>query len=315
MKNLFYSTFALISAIGITSCTTDGYQEYKRNFEASPINIITNLETGETTTSKGGTYGFELNITKFVGTITTDKLIINNNSWNFATEESSFLSVDTNDALFFNPKANVNGNSTLPIKNSIFLGTPYFYFSTNYAGDYTYRPPYGYVVAASYEIDDTYLVRTFQEDTFYLGTTITTYPSSDGGTVTAEIKADDNTNNPMVYRIHLDLEKKTAALIIYNGKFSAVPAEPTKEVIIADGLNVEFTKDGVRVYGENIVPEVGEAGATTPNPRYVFNEIDFTTTNEILTECRLTYKVAGIYTGDFTGKYVLESLPENDDKE
>lgn len=304
MKQI-YTVLASVACIAsLTSCLKDGKEEYTRSFPTKPINIITNLEDGSTTVSTGGTYQFDLNYTELTGTISTSNLIVNNNSWNFSTPSSRFLSYNYSNALFFNPGGYINNNTDLPILNSTFLGTPYFYVNTNYAGDYTYVPNYGYIIAASYMIGDKYLVRTFQEDTFFSGETVTSYPYQ-GETVTAKPEG-------ITYRIHLDLENNKAVFIIYNAKFSGVPAEPVKEVIIVEGLDVEYSKDGIVITGENLVPEIGEANATTPYPSYIFNSIRFETTDDLLTECKISYKVAGIYNGEFTGKYILETIPSPD---
>lgn len=301
MKRIYTFIASAACIAAMTSCLHDSKEEFTRSFPTKPINIITNLEDGTTTTSTGGIYQFDLNFTDLTGTISTSNLVINNNSWNFTTNPGPFMSMNYSNALFYNPRGDINNNASLDLNNSTFFGTPNFYVNTSYAGDYTYVPDYGYVIAASYQIGDKYLVKTFQEDTFFAGETTTTYPYQ-GQTVTANPEG-------ILYRIHLNLEKNKAALIMYDAKFSGVPQEPKKEVIIIDGLDVEFSKDGIVITGENIIPEIGESNATTPYPSYVFNSVRFETTDNLLTECKISYKVAGIYSGEFTGKYIRETLP------
>lgn len=91
---------------------------------------------------------------------------------------------------------------------------------------------------------------------------------------------------------------------MYNAKFSDSPNEPTKAAIYVKNLPVVFSSTGMTISGEDVIPEVLDGSTTTPNERYVFNTINFKTTDANLTQCEISYEVAGMYYGNFSGNYI-----------
>ena len=108
----------------------------------------------------------------------------------------------------------------------------------------------------------------------------------------------------MLYRVLIDLEKKTADIIIYNAKFAA--AAPPLKAILLKGLKVTWGKGSYSIEGENLIPSVPEGGTWQENPRYVFNKFAFNTNGKTMTDANMSYLVAGMYTGQFSGSYVLD---------
>lgn len=309
MKNsVLFGGLALL--LGLSACTKDGYQEVTRTLGAPAISIITSMNDGSVYVSEG-TYAFTLTITdsSSTGTVTSPELIANNSSLGFTTIDQSYKSTGY-DAFFENVKGTA-GNTGMELTNADMLALYLYdaeqnkygyYYNLSDAGDYTYTinlySPW--ITLAHYDIGSSYRVNTFQKNTFFRGTTTTTYPSQDGMS-TFETEG-------ITYRFILNkVENSTtykAVLVIYDAKFSGSPAEPTKAAIIVEGLDVEFTPTGINITGENIVPDVVEAGSTTPYPSFIFNNINFKTTNQYYTHGVLDYTVAGVFQGHFEGKYV-----------
>lgn len=295
MKKSLILGVALVGTL-LASCDKD-QSDSKMSFKIPTANLITSLDSGETYMNTS-TYAFDLNLTKGLAVIGCDNLVVNNNSLSFTTDEKTFL---TNGywIVVDNPTGTVTGNSTLQLKNSYFSANPYYNFNFTYVPGYVTQPTFERLVVSQYNLGDEYRVVTFNTDAFYMGETKTVYPSMDGsGTV------NNYTSTEMTYRVVMNIQKQTADLIIYNAKFSASEREPVKVAIIAKDLTVKLNNGAYTIEGSNIIPEVVEGGASTPYPNFIFNSINFTTTNSTLTECSISYEVAGMYKGSFTGSYL-----------
>lgn len=295
--------------LAFSACTQDGYTEVTQTIPGSAINIITNIEDGSVIVSQGA---YEFHITArdnaFTGYIASPALIANNTSLEFTSDSQSckYNGVE----FYFNDLIATAGSTGMEINNSQITGTGAFvdkdnkrygyYYDTTEIGDLTYKY-YNYMeTVARYFIGSKYRVNTFQQNTFFVGTTTTKY--------TMAGQEHRFSNDGITYRFILDKEKDsdvyTATMVMYNAKFSDSEREPLKVGIIAKGLNVDFTSDGITISGQDIIPDVYEAGSTTPYENFKFNNIVFKTTDEFYTEGYLKFLVAGIYEGEFMGKYV-----------
>ena len=307
-KKFLIGSLAVLSGLSITSCSKDGYSEVTRTLGASAVSIITSMSDG-TVTATPGTYAFYIKMTdsQNTGSVTSPELIANNTSLSFTTDQQVYKSTGY-DAFFDNATGPV-GSTGMELNNANFLALYLYdatynkygyYYNDSQIGDYTFvlNPYTPYIAVAKYDIGSAFRVNTFPINSFFEGNTVTTYPQSDTPFQTDKI----------TYRFILNKEKDsavfTADLIIYDAKFSGVPAEPTKEAILVPGLNVDFTPTGVKIYGENIEPKVYESGDYTPYPAFVFNDIEFHTTNNLYTEGEINYTVAGMFKGHFSGSYL-----------
>lgn len=291
--------------VGLTACDKNDYN-YNQSYTVKSINVVTNLETGATTAADGA-YFFQLYIDNDGqrGSVTTGGLMINNQNCDFITQEQQYAT-DLYNVYFQNVKS-----SNQQLSNSFILLTPYYYVPTQFGLISDYQPE-GEVVIAQYTIDNKYRVSTFQPNTFYTGTTVTSYPFQ-GQTQTYETQ-------DIKYLLSIDLKELTATVVMYDAKFSGVPQEPVKKRIDIPGLKVSFENGAVIAKGSNIVPLMLEGtqenGVMTPNDTYIINSIEFQTTTTYLTNCELKYTVAGIYSGDFSGSYSYDMfLPNLDFKE
>lgn len=277
--------------MALTSCD---HGEYKNSisYNLGAINIITSVDDGSVTVNTG-TYSFDIDLANQKGYVSSSDLVINNSVMSLNTYSQTYESTGA-DAYFSNIKGTVGSQE---LNNALFLDTPWYYYTTNSAGEYTYRiPGVPRIVVARYEIGDAYRVNTFQEDTFFMGKTTTTY--GEGAT---------NTTEEIIYRFIIDVEKSTATLLMYNAKFSGSPYEPAKPCVVLPGLDVTFASTGITIEGTDIVPEVIEGNEATPYPDYAFDYIEFNTTNPYYTDGEIKYSVGGKGIGEFTGSYITGS--------
>ena len=307
MKQIYSLLSVLALTAGITSCTKDGYSEYKNTYPASAISIITNETTGEVNVMQG-VYGFSVKITdteNLAYVISPSNMIADNTSLSFTTDEKAYKS-SGNDIYLENVSGTVN-NSTLQLHNANFLalnpileGTfkyGYYYDTTN-IGEYTYKldnmAPW--ITLARYYIGNNYRVNTFPETTFFKGTSTTYYPAHPEGFV----------NEDILYRFSISQDTETkefsATMILYNAKFAAeMPI--TLAAVVVEGLDVDFTADGVVISGENIIPTYYKEAGYDPLPMYIFKSVEFKTTNNDYTQGVLDYHVGENYVGHFEGSY------------
>ena len=311
-KSIFLVLGVLVTLPTLTSCNGDNDFYQTVPFYTSAINIITNLGDGTTTASEGN-YGFSLTITNTsqTGYIYASNIAIDKDApLSFTTDEQSYSTSTPYNAYFENVKS-----STVNLKNANFLLTPYFYQPALYKINANF-PDYKDIIVASYNIGETYLIRTFLPETFFVGETTTQYPYMG--------QQQSYNAKDIFYQLSLNLKENTATIYIYNAKFSDSP-EPRKEMIVVSGLTPSYSADGITVTGANIVPEVGEGGTTTPNEDFIFKAIKFQTTNPGLTECKIdftveahmnmkgnqiSYDYLGTFEGafEFTNNIPLESL-------
>lgn len=306
-KILFIGGISLL--LGLSSCLKEGKNEITQTLYTSSLNIITNEETGEVVVSPG-LYYYDLTVSSLTGTVSSTNLIFNNTNMDFTTPEVTYKTSGS-EIYFANPGGTVLTNMSLTLNNSQFVALNYlpkeyyetsygYYINNSFAGDYTYNinptfNPNTIKTVGRFFLGDNYRVNIYQADTFFRGKTTTTYPSQEG--------IDTFETTEITYRFILDMEKKTAVMVIYNAKFSNTN-EPWKNAIIVEGLEYVITKDGVSITGENLVPYLAEGNSTTPFERFVFNNIDFHTTDDLYTQCELDFKVAGVFTGHFEGSYL-----------
>lgn len=307
MKKVLFC-LAGASMLTMSSCMKDGTEEVTFSFPAFTVNIISSEEDGSALAT-AGSYLFDLNLTNQDGSVESSDLIFNNTNLKFKTDVQTYPSM-TNTIYFGNIKG-MASNSMLEVGNGSIMAIypvaidtqepiPGYYYTSNDAGEYTYtispNQNFNWEAVGMFYVGD-YRVNTFPANTFFRGTTTTEYPNREGGTETY------NTEK-ITYRFILDKELKTATMLMYNAKFSAVEQEPEKAVILVEGLSVEFTADGITMNGDGIIPKMLEAGQYTAVDRFVFNNLEFRTTNDYYTQAEINFTVAGTYKGHFEGTYL-----------
>lgn len=269
------------------------------------VNLITPLDGGETLAT-AGKYTFQLNTTKLMGSVSTSDLKIDNRDYRIETDTVKYENYTTSMGgtliRMRNLKGYVDNNKDMPVNVTGFdlNNLTYHTLIHNIAvPGYNYPEEYTFVVG-QYTAGDWY-VATIQKDASYFGKTTTTYAD-----ITEPGKTKTYENENMVYRVIIDITKKTADVILYNAKFAEeMPKALT--AIILKGLNVTWHKGSYEIEGENIVPEVVEGNSTTPNEGYMFNKFKFATMDVNLLQASITYEVRnGAFKGEFHGKCALE---------
>lgn len=311
-KFITISCFGLL--ISLTACDhKDGYSIETKQITAPVINIITDLDNGSVLV-KEGYYGFYLEmstLTGMTGSVTSSELVANNTILSFTTDVQEYKSSGF-DAFFENAKGSVVDNSSLQLNNATFEAiypydvniNPYngYYYTLEDVGDLTYRfdSQHPWEAIAKFDIGNSYKINTFQKETFFVGSTSTSYPYQGD---TQYYNTDD-----IIYRFTLDSEKDssdyTATLVMYNAKFSSVPAEPTKTIVVKN-LDVEFGPTGIKISSKNNIPYMYSKGeGLVEIDRFIFNSIEFTTTDDFYISGAISYEVAGMYKGYFEGDYI-----------
>ena len=306
-KNIFIGSLAAVMGLSLMSCNKEGYNEIQRTLGGPAISIITSLSDDNVIVTPG-TYAFYLKITdsSTSGTVASPDLIADNTSLKFTTNDQGYKSTGY-DAFFENATGTV-GNTTMELNNANFLASfiydeannkyGYYYDETK-IGDYTFNlNPYApYITVAKYNIGSSYRVNTFPIESFFKGTTRTTYPANPQGFQTSDI----------TYRFSIKKDKDsnvyTADLILYNARFAAEMPMALTAVLVED-LDVEFTSTGVRITTENKIPKWFTNGEFLPLDRYIFKSVEFNTTNEYYTTGSLRYHVGEDYDGYFEGSYL-----------
>ena len=100
----------------------------------------------------------------------------------------------------------------------------------------------------------------------------------------------------------MNLAEKTADIVIYDAQFAE--EMPMKLTMMLKGLNIEFTREGYVIKGENIVPLVGNDAIEYP--QFAFNEFVFECNDEFLINANVKFTVAGQYRAEFSGKYLIQ---------
>lgn len=294
MKKLTLGLFSvLLLALGACNSEVD---DTTQTVVYNTVNLVTPLDGGESYASKGK-YMFYLNMSKGKGSVSTSSLMINNKACSFHTDTVTYGYGGGNGVLI--RLQNLNGyldnDKTMPLSKDKFDITSYYYVPTMMIPGYAQMPqPYPYVIA-QYTVGN-WQVSTFQEDCSYIGETKTSYAGQGG-------VAQSFSNKDMLYRVIINIDKKTADVIIYNAKFAA-PA-PTISAILLKDLKVTWGKGSYTIEGKDIIPSVVEGTGWQENQKFVFNNFKLFTTNPEMTDADMSFTVAGMYYGQFVGSYVV----------
>ena len=295
MKKITVGLFS-IALLAFGACSTD-VDDQTQTVGYSTVNLVTPINGGESFASKGS-YKFFLNLTQMKGTVSTSSLMIDNKAYSFQTDTVSYSYMGGQGMIITmnNLQGYLDGDREMPLSDANFDITSYYYVANIAVPDYAQVPdPYPYVIG-QYTAGN-WSVATFQEDAAYYGVTTTSYTSQNE-------TMQSYTNEDMLYRVMIDVDKKTADIIIYNAKF-AEPA-PTLQAILLKDLKVTFGNGAYSIEGENIVPGVAEGTSWTENPNYVFDTFKMTTLNKELTQADMSYQVAGRFNGNFNGSYIVK---------
>lgn len=279
-------------AMLLAGCKNDDVNEQTVGYRCA--NFITSVDGKEAPVVSNATYSVRLNYTDALIDVQATDLKINGaDVAAYAVNVPMKVSnTEMNQLITFSsqtPQVASSSERISALKGE--LPTVFFYETTKIPG-VTETYPAGPTPYISYIVGGTHRVRTFAKDPFFRGTTVTKGTDREGVPFTYE-------NKDVCYHAVMNFEKKTADIVLYRAKFAeAAPAIPA---IVLRGLKIEFNNAGYIISGENIVPETVEGSSTTPNERFMFNSFELRTTSENLVQAKCTYKVAGVYEGEFSG--------------
>lgn len=318
-KTLLLSAVAL-SSVGLASCEPST-GEATQTITYPSLNFVYGADNGSPLLSWGA-YTFNFNYTEEKETVSTSSLNYDNDTYSFATNGVKYedISPSRGMGIYAGGFTGLVGQST-PLNDCQFYlasfpipdGMEYVPSKkwipkvendgkSEYHPGAMYRPSYDIppLVVGSYGVGNRFKVITCSSDMSFFGKTVTKYP---GGSYE---------NSSMVYRIFIDVKKKTADVVIYDAVFAnnmpalAVVYLPSLPLILKDG-NYE-------IVAENVIPMVpeGSNGAAVdvdsvlvPYPNFAFKSFKLTTVpGSLLSKVEITYKVGAAFEGSFEGKYV-----------
>lgn len=283
--------------IVLSSCV-NGNGGVKQSFNTTPVNVVVSNSTGETTLSLG-IYSFQTETYSQTGTISAQDIVVNNNTVSFVAKDLSYTTAGY-DVIFKNVETTTTGSYSYDLHNGNFTATPFY----NYPGLLGINSPYNpsasfvfpLILVGSYRLDSEYTVKTFQNNTFFTGRTQTSYNYM-GSTGSASTK-------DVMYGLILNIKENTASIILYNAKFTDLPQETKKEQVNLENLSLECRDGNIMVKGKDVIPQVFEGGVPVPAQDFIFNSIEFRTSNNDLTEGYITFSIMdGAFNGTFNGIY------------
>lgn len=308
MKKLFLG-IAAVSMLAMTSCKEEESTNTV-NYPVTTYNLVVDNESGSAASVVASTYKFNYDLNSRKVTISTELAMSSLSSTSFITNSISYdggvftLYEKFSDLLNYsgeiiNVKSDNAGStgSQLAIRNLDCQLTTFVYVPESIQGIKDVSFPYGYEYALmSYDLGDKYSVRTFWPDATFKGVTNTQYP----------YKGENKTfsNEDMLYRVMLDLEKKTATVVMYNAKFAQEMPNALSNIVL-ENLPVTIDAQGYSISATNIEPKVYGSGVATPYPNFTFDKFEMSTVGD-LTETTISYTVAGTYKGSFSGSYCVK---------
>lgn len=273
------TTYSLVTTDGGSSAPVVLATTYSFNFDRAAGEVKISAELPVSTT---GSLSFATNSLPYsggqyvVGDRSGEIITVKSASAGTSTNQSSVTNFDCQLTTFFNIPPTVDG-----------IQQPSY--------------PYGYEYAVmSYNIGQ-YNVRTFWPDVTFSGRTTTQYPYQG---VNKQF-----TTEEVAYRIIMNVTDKKATVVIYDALLAEEMPKAISNIVLED-LPVVFNAQGYSINAENVTPKVYEAGTATPNTRYVFDKFSLYTFGD-LTSTNISYTVAGVYKGDFSGSYCVKLTNEN----
>lgn len=299
MKNIklcALATVALAASAMLTGCKLDG-NDMTQYFSVSLCNLIIPTDPSQpVTATSGSSYKVNYNFTQGKVTVSAEDVVIGDKTLNLTSDEMSFTERMNSAGYVRDFKGDGKlSDGTLVSDLEGFESTLFYYLPTAVPGVVGVTPIDNRVVF-SYNVGFEYQVKTFPQDIYFGGETVTHYsiPGQDGKSFS---------NKESVYRVYFNKDLKTATVVIYNVRFAEEMPRPLKAVALVD-LKVTFGRNGYTVSGENIIPKMMEGDGVTDYPERTFTSFTLTSAGAKLTDCVCDYTVLNVFKGHFEGSYV-----------
>lgn len=306
MKKILSLGFIAATTLIFTSCNHGDDYSQTSNLAIPAFNLFTSVSGNDDPFVGSGTYSFGTKYPEATLTVSANGMTTPSGSLaTFSTVPMAFTAkvytdneVAFEDVTFKSEDPSSSGNKIFNLTGNI---SQYLNYPINF-NDVDYLPGYKWLVPTSsfhyvfmqYQYGNNWNVRTFWPDLTYVGQTVTTFPQDPGSFNSNEIQ----------YRVIMQLNKdefslnKKVDIVMYNAQFA--PQAPMIKVILLRDLDIEFTNDGYTISGQNVVPFMVESGDYLPVERFMFNNFEATVGGD-LTGISISYTVAGVYKGGFTG--------------
>ncbi|MDE6226917.1 MAG: hypothetical protein K2M63_05320 [Muribaculaceae bacterium] len=319
MKKFNFSSKALLGAVVLagtlfTSCEPST-GEASQTILYPALNYIS-FSNGDTPMISWGAYTFNFNYTEQKESISTTSLTVNNINYGFATNGVKYEDISPSRGMGVYAsgftanvgQANALGDcqfylTSFPIPSGMeyvpskkWIPTVEKDGKTTYHSGAMYRPDYDIppLVIGSYSVGNLFDVITCSTDMSFFGKTVTTYP---GG---------EYENNGMVYRIFIDVNSKTADVVIYDAKFA--DKAPSLAVVYLPSLPMTLKNGSFEINGTDIIPKVPEGtdmnAVLVDYPNYIFKSFHFSTVEgTLLSKAKISYNVGEAFSATFEGQY------------
>lgn len=303
MSAKFLCAAMALGALSLQSCNLDN-GETTQTFNVSVCNLIVPDDPdAEIKVQRNCGYSFLFNLKSNEATVSTQELELNAGKINFATNAMPFKWLTNGyyeTRIFENGSATVNsggmGEEVTNLHGYTTTGTVYY---SSQVDPFPVEIPSPLPVM-QYKIGN-YTVKTFAQNTYFAGTTTTSYQMGPAAEVT-EFK-----NDKPIYRVCFANDMKTANVVIYQVKFAESMSVSLEQVVLKN-LAVTLTPSGYVIEGENVVPEMLDGSAFVPYPQRVFDSIKVETLGSDMTKILCTYTCAGVFHGSFTGYSTAQSM-------
>lgn len=297
MKKKLICLGAGMLMLGMVSCNNGSTST--QTITIPICSLVTPINGGADVSVTEGTYTF--NMDNSLGTIalSTTGLEVDGSKYSFSTDPVKSTSVN-------DPKRGTilrvtstspgiaTGATSLALSDLSCSIYPYVIYDLPYVPGINTTMVQVQPIIISYKIGD-YLVRTFQSDTFVSGMTVSEFKNKEG-------LIDSYTNTSTLYRVVMNIPKKTANVVLYSVKFAEQMPE-IKTMLLKD-LSLTFDASGFTVKGSNIVPSVVENTTSVPNDKFPFDSFVLKTIGNDMTDIICDFNVAGRYKGSFSGSVI-----------
>lgn len=289
MKKLIYCSIAAIAAMSLASCDNDEKHPATETFGESIATLLSPMNSSDTATAQMVQYTFENNFSTGRAKLGINGLEYEGVQYRFLGSDIPFTYTD-----YFNGRIETMSVAAIPDANG---GPAATSVTAEIGALYNFRPsdlvqplPVKRQYTISYNVGNLFTARTFDVNGTYFGQTMTHY-------IYNEQHKEFSTDKP-VYAVAMNLQNGTATVTIYNPVFAQeMPPSMANTMLLLEGLKINYTNDGFRISGTDIVPKVREGVSFTPNPHFTFNEFLLQSSTKDLRAAQISFKVAGRYNG------------------
>lgn len=303
MKKILFSLAAIATLL--TSCDSNSKDSYTTvNFGES--NLIVDLDNpSEPAQVSSAVYSVTLNYSKDCIDMSTNDLVINNQKVAFETDTMAYRAATlvSQDGMnyinigMFGKKGNVGKGAEITNLDAMFTGGVY-YVTDLYVPEVTSVSYAPLKLVMGYELNNRYRIRTFWNTCFYMGKT---YVSGDMVYDTSKTS----------YRVELNMEKKTARVVVYYPEFSDTEAQKdVPQAIVMEEIPIKFTHDSYYLAAEapktRVLGKKDNTIALVDSAKYKATDFRLDITGSDLTEAAISYKIDG-KSVSFTGCSIIKA--------